>query len=86
MQQDGAPLLTYSKSEGCADRAMQGTAQQLGALQLNTSQITTMGENREPTKPVPNCWIRNSVAMIAMEMPTILAAQGTALITEASPR
>ena len=46
----------------------------LSVPQFSSSQTTTTGENREPTKPVPNCWMRNSVAMMATAMPTILAA------------
>ena len=40
----------------------------------------TTGENMDPTKPVPNCWMRNSVATMAMEIPTILAAQAAGKI------
>ncbi len=43
------------------------------APRLKNSQTMTMGENSEPTNLVPNCWIRKSAAMMAIDMPTILA-------------
>lgn len=39
---------------------------------FDNSHRETMGLKREPTKPVPNCWMPNKTTRIAMAIPSIV--------------